>query len=316
MPHLLSTPLLVLLAASWSLPAAAAVPPAGPRMSPAAEACAAAVRAGAPGEARRQRLLLQAGLQPPVGLEPVLQAAEALLACAAPEAALAVLARISPAPGEERRRWLLMQWQAAQAGLHHDRAAQALQALAGEELASLETLLLPLDGSGQAAGPPGRRPAIDLLADHLESLGQTRRAAVVLLSSRQPGAATAARWGRAAQLAGSLPQQERDAIVERALELAAASEAWGLVAELLDQQLAAGVTDPTTARALERRLRLGARIDDVYGEWLQRRRQAAAGPAADQRLQLLDGQLRSPRATGGHAAPSTAPPSPSLSPAP
>lgn len=305
MPHLLSTPLLALMAAFWPLAAAAAVPPPAVPMPPSAESCAAAVRAGDLAEARRQRQLLQAGLQPPVGLEPVLQAAQALLACAAPGAALDVLARISPAPGAERRRWLLLQWQAAQAGLHHDRAAQALQALAGDDLQALENLLLPLDGAAQGTAGQAGRPAIDLLADHLESLGQNRLAAVVLLSSRQPGAATAARWGRAAQLASSLPQSERDGIVERALELAAASEAWGLVAELLDQQLAAGVTDPTTARALERRLRLGARIDDVYGEWLQRRRQAAALSAPDQRLQLLDGQLRSPRAPGGHATPSS-----------
>ena len=283
---------------------------------PSADSCAAAVRSGALEEARRQRQLLQADLRPPVSLDGVLQAAAALLACAAPDAALDVLARISPAPGDERRRWLLMQWQAAQAGLHHDRAAQALQALAGEELAALETLLLPLDGAALGAPTQGRRPAIDLLADHLESLGQPRLAAVVLLSSRQPGAATAARWGRAAQLASSLPLPERDAIVERALELAAASEAWGLVAELLDQQLAAGVSDPSSARALERRLRLGARIDDVYGEWLQRRRQAAAVTAADQRLQLLDAQLRSPRAPGGHAAPAPEPSSSSLPPTP
>ena len=93
-------------------------------------------------------------------------------------------------------------------------------------------------------------------------------------------------------------------------------EAWGLVAELLDQQLAAGLSDPSSARALERRLRLGARIDDVYGEWLQRRRQAAAVTDADQRLQLLDGQLRSPRGPGGHAAPAPEPSSSSLPPTP
>jgi hypothetical protein len=314
-PHLLSTPLLGLLAASWPIAAAAALP--SPQAAPpSAERCAAAVRSGDLDETRRQRQLLQADLRPPLSLEAVLQAAAALLACAAPDAALDVLARISPAPGDERRRWLLMQWQAAQAGLHHDRAAQALQALAGEELAALETLLLPLDGSAPGAATQGRLPAIDLLADHLESLGQLRLAVVVLLSSRQPGAATAARWGRAAQLASGLPPPERDAIVERALELAAASEAWGLVAELLDQQLAAGVSDPSSARALERRLRLGARIDDVYGEWLQRRRQSAAVTDADQRLQLLDGQLRSPRGPGGHAAPAPEPSSSSLPPTP
>jgi hypothetical protein len=98
-----------------------------------------------------------------------------------------------------------------------------------------------------------------------------------------------------------LPLQERDAITERALEQAAAAEAWGLVAALLDQQLAEGVSDEASRRALERRLRLSERIDDAYGEWLQRRRQVDA--AQDRRVLLLEGQLRSPRQDGGHAAP-------------
>jgi hypothetical protein len=85
----------------------------------------------------------------------------------------------------------------------------------------------------------------------------------------------------------------------------------------LDQQLAAGTLDAASSRALERRLRLGARIDDAYGEWLQRRRQPDA--AGDPRLPELERQLRSPQAAAGHAVlagpadnrsdPSAAPPS-------
>jgi hypothetical protein len=151
--------------------------------------------------------------------------------------------------------------------------------------------------------------ALDLLADHLVSLEAHRQAAEVLLASREPGAATAARWGRAALLASHLPVQERDAITERALEQAAAAEAWGLVAALLDQQLAEGVTDEASRRALERRLRLSERIDDAYGEWLQRRRMVHA--AQERRVLLLEGQLRSPRQDGGHAAPQPLSPLPS-----
>jgi hypothetical protein len=81
------------------------------------------------------------------------------------------------------------------------------------------------------------------------------------------------------------------------------------VAALLDQQLADGLSDEASRRALERRLRLSERIDDAYGEWLQRRRQA--DPAQDPRVVLLEDQLRSPRHSGGHAAPQLPPPIPS-----
>lgn len=264
---------------------------------------------------RQRQLQLRQQLSPQPPLAEVLAVADALLACAAPQAALEVLERTPPAEGPEQRAWLLLQWQAAQAGLHHAEAARSLRLLAEGDLTRLETLPLPvrLPGDGPAAGPPPSRPALDLLADHLESLEQPAEAAEVLLASRQPGPLTAARWGRAVQLARQLPLQQRDAILERALEQAAADQAWGLVAALLDQQLASGVSDVASRQALERRLRLGARIDDAYGEWLQRRRQPEA--ASDARLQELERQLRSPRAAGGHADPaSQAPAAPFLTP--
>jgi hypothetical protein len=263
-------------------------------------ACVTARRAGdlqvLPGAQARLRASLP--LRPT--LDQAIALAEAMLACGAPDAALAALARVSPAPGPERRRWLEMQWRAAHSGLHHDLAAQSLRLLAEGDPARLETLLLPVGWSQEGREPP-RRAAIDLLADHLESLHEDRLAAEVLLGARSPGALRAARWGRAAALAHHLPAPEREALFERALEQAAAAQAWGLVAALLDQQLAAGVVDEASRRALERRLRLGARIDDAYGEWVQRRRQPDA--AADLRLQELEGQLRSPRASDGHASP-------------
>jgi hypothetical protein len=317
-PHLLPTPrllpalrLLPSLVAGCLALAALPIPVKAAGPGELHRSCGAAVQAGDKATLRGLQQQLQASLLIPLQLDAVLATAEALLACAAPEAALKVLARISAAPGEERRRWLVMQWRAAQSGLHHGLAAQALQALADDDPASLETLLLPLDAV-PAEGSTDRavgslRPAIDLLADHLESLGETRLAAAVLLSSRQPGAATAARWGRAFELLPDLPPAERDALMERALELAAASETWGLVAALLDQQLAAAGDSAADPRALERRLRLGARIDDAYGEWLQRRRQAAAVSGADGRLLQLEEQLRSPRGPGGHADPDSLP---------
>ncbi|MEB3355012.1 MAG: hypothetical protein VKM34_12415 [Cyanobacteriota bacterium] len=318
MPHLLPTPwliptsrLLPSLVAGCVVLAALPIPVNAAGQGERNRSCRAALQAGDQATLRGLQQQLQASLPVPPQLEAVLATAEALLACAAPEAALQVLARISAAPGEERQRWLVMQWRAAQAGLYHGLAAQALQALADDEPASLETLLLPLDAV-PAEGSTGRavssrRPAIDLLADHLESLGETRLAAAILLSSRQPGPLTAARWGRAFELLPDLPPAERDALMERALELAAASETWGLVAALLDLQLVAAGDSAADARALERRLRLGARIDDVYGEWLQRRRQAAAVSGADGRVLQLEEQLRSPRGPGGHAAPDSVP---------
>lgn len=238
----------------------------------------------------------------------VLATAEALLACAAPQAALALLERDGAslaAAGESR---LLLQWRAAHAGLQHAQAVEALALLANGDLSNLESLRLPVAEPDSSAEAPRQQVALDLLADHLVSLEAHRQAAEVLLASREPGAATAARWGRAVLLASHLPLQQRDAILELALEQAAAAEAWGLVAALLDQQLADGVSDEASRRALERRLRLSERIDDAYGEWLQRRRQADA--AEDPRVLLLEGQLRSPRHDGGHAAPQSPSPLP------
>ncbi|MGB5134526.1 MAG: hypothetical protein WBN89_05060 [Prochlorococcaceae cyanobacterium] len=260
----------------------------------------------------------QAPLGPKPTLDTVLVSAERLLACAAPQAALDVLARVSPAPGEARSRWLVMQWRAAQAGLNHALAVQALTLMAEGDLRRLEEVALPLgrpegNAMGRASGgSPATRSALDLLAEHLESLGQRQQAARVLLISSTPGAATAARWGRAVALADAMPLQQRDQILEQALEQAAAAGAWGLVAALLDQQLAAGISDPASSQALERRLRLGRRIDDAYGEWLLHRQ--LSGPEHGDRNRELELQLRSPRLPGGHASPAQLPDPPLSSP--
>ncbi len=261
-------------------------------------------RGDRPGLREQQRALI-AALEPAPSLDEVLLRADQLLACAAPQAALDVLARVAPAPGAGRRRWLVMQWRAAQAGLRHDLAVQALTLLAAGDLQRLEDLPLPVGPPDRQGADPDTRSALDLLADHLESLGQRRRAAQTLLASSSPGAATAARWGRAVALGDTLPLRQRDQILETALEQAAAAGAWGLVAALLDQQLAAGVSDEASRQALERRLRLGQRLDDAYGEWLQRRR--LGGPEHDSRNLELEQLLRSPRDSGGHAMPLPAP---------
>lgn len=331
MPHLLSPPLSALparvhgllllgamagaLLAPVRLVAAVAPPPQAPAgltdqterthqqvrtVAEIAEACLAARRSGDLASLPAAQVRLRSLLPLRPSLEGAEVFAEAMLACGAPEGALAALARVSPSPGPERRRWLELQWRAAHAGLHHRLAAQALRLLAEGELARLETLMLPVAWPQEGRDPP-RRAALDLLAEHLESLQEDRLAAEVLLAGRSTGALQAARLGRAAALARHLPAGERQALSERALEQAAAAQAWGLVAELLDRQLAADGGDGAWRRALERRLRLGARTDDAYGEWVQRRRQPDA--AVDPRLPELEAQLRSPRGDGGHASP-------------
>jgi hypothetical protein len=273
----------------------AAADPAAP-----AEACAAALATSDQAALRQvQQTLLERPSQPE-SLVPLLARAELLLTCRAPDGALQVLDRLSPASGPDRRAWLLQRWQAAAAALNHRVAADALVRLAEGNPARLETLQLPA-----VVGSPVRRPALDLLADHLEALGWRQRAAEVLLSAQGRDAASAGRLGRAVALAEDLPRDERQRLVERALELAAEAGAWGLVAELLDQQWA-GLSEAELVGsdlAVQRRLRLSGRIDDAYGEWRLRRRLAEPQP----NLAELERQLRSPRSPGGHAPPSVNP---------
>ena len=249
------------------------------------QACEQAVATGDALAVRREQQLLLKRPQTPEALGPVLARAEALLACKAPAGALQVLDRISPAAGSERQLWFLMRWQAAQAGLDHRLAADALWRLAAGELASLAALPLPVS-------PTAQRPALDVLADHYLALGWPQRAAEVLVSGRSRDASGAARLGRAVALAGDWPAAQR---LEQALAQAAEVGAWGLVAQLLDQQVALAAEAGDGELALQRRLRLSGRIDDAYGEWQWRPRPE------------LEQQLRTPRQPGGHAAPPLSP---------
>lgn len=270
-----------------------------------------------------RRHLLERPLQP-ITLAKVLANAEVLLRCRAPAAALSVLDRFSPERGPGRQQWLLLQWRAATANLDHRLAARALERLSAGQVEQLAALKLPLQrGSDGPAAAPAQRAAIDLLAADLESRGRRGEAAARLIAvTRLPGisndpasqrlAAERLQW--AVALLETLPPAERERLLEPALELAAAAGAWGLVGEMLDQQLTLD-----SKRALERRLRLSPRLDDAYGEWRLRRQ----SPTDAQRTLILEQQLRSPRAEGGHAAttaevapaepPAAAPPDPSRS---
>ena len=253
----------------------------------------------------RQRLLERP--MRPVTLSKILATADVLLSCRAPAAALTVLDRFSPDRGAGRVQWLLLQWRAANANLDHRLAARALERLAGgqsERLAGLELALSrPASGanSASAATPPARRAAIDLLADHLEARGRLALAAERLLAAARLPVASAdtqarilqvERLHRAVSLLDNLPAAERERLLEPALEQAAAVGAWGLVVEMLDGQIRLG-----SSRALERRLRLSARLDDAYGEWRLRQQ----NPGDSGRTQSLEQRLRSPRDPGGHA---------------
>jgi len=256
-----------------------------------AQACLQLVAQG-DGRLLQQVQLRLLSIKPaPQPLPVVLANADALLRCQAPQAALRVLERYGPAPGNERNQWLLLRWRAANAGLDHRVAAEALQDLAGPQLASLEGLLLPVRLNSD--GSQNTRPALDLLAAHLESLAQPVVAAGVLLASRTPREGTARRIAQAVALLRPLPLGEQVRLLELALDQAAAAGSWGLVTELLDRQLALPATPETAAvraKAAERRVRLSRRIDDAYGAWTVR-------PTPE-----LERQLRSPRAPGGHGA--------------
>ena len=244
----------------------------------------------------RERLLLI--LPAPQPLPVVLANADVLISCRQPQAALTVLDRISPAAGAERVQWLLIEWRAAHAAMDHRRAPRAHQPHSAARPPRREALALP--GLRREDGSVVSRPAFDLLADHLLARGFPRAAAELLLASQDPGALGAQRRLQAVRLLQELPPEEREALLETALDQAAAVGAWGLVAELLDAQAAL-----PSDRARQRRLRLSPRIDDAYGEWLILRQD----PDAAARSAELEGRLRSPRAKGGHSEDPASPPS-------
>jgi len=243
----------------------------------------------------RQRLLT---IHPaPQPLAVVLANAEVMLSCRMPDGALTVLDRIGPARGAEQVQWLTLQWRAANAALDHRRAALALERLAGERPARLESLQLPLQP--RSDGSWASRSALEVLASHLESAGQPSSAAALLQLSGNQDAAAAERLAQAARLLVDLPPELREPLFERALEQAAAVGSWGLVGELLAAQAALPASPEAAVRTAERRLRLSRRLDDAYGEW--RALEDAADPASEPRRQTLVLQLRSPQAPGGHA---------------
>ncbi len=218
----------------------------------------------------------------PQSLDEVLTNADVLIRCRAPQAALSVLDRYGPAPGPGRVQWLLMQWRAANSALDHRRAALALERLSANQPANLAAQTLPLQR--RPDGTVVMRPILDVLAGHLESRGFQQSAAALLLTAATPGRPGAERMQQAVALLKDLPAEQREELLETALNEAAAAGAWGLVTELLQAQAAL-----PGSRGRERLLRLSPRLDDAYGEWRLRR-----WNPADPRVQELERQLRAP----------------------
>jgi len=259
-------------------------------------ACAEAVRFDFTTRLRLLQERLLAIAPAPQPLPVVLVNANALLSCKAPDAALIVLNRFSPQQGQERQQWLVQRWRAAYAGLHHQLAAESLELLAAGGLASLETIALPLQL--RETGTLATRPALDMYADHLEVLGRRQEAAAALLAGQMPGQLAAERLQRAVALFEALPLEQRDALIERALDQAAAAQAWGVALALLeDQRRLMEQAGGSSERANGRLLVLSQRVDDAYSEWQLRRQDSRQGARTAQ----LQQQLRSPRAPGGHA---------------
>ena len=87
-------------------------------------------------------------------------------------------------------------------------------------------------------------------------------------------------------------------VIERALDQAAAAQAWGVALALLeDQRRLMEKEGGSSERANGRLLVLSQRVDDAYSEWQLRRQDSPQGARTAQ----LQQQLRSPRAPGGHA---------------
>lgn len=233
----------------------------------------------------------------PQPFQTVLVNANALISCRAPDAALAVLNRYSPKPGVERDQWLVQRWRAAQAGLHHALAAETLEQLARGNPANLELLALPLKLRDD--GTIATRSGLDVYVDHLLVLGRRQEAAAALLAGQMPGQPMAERLKQAVALLKEMPLQQRDQLLERALDQAAAAEAWGLAIELLAFQRRQLEAEGVAATRPRQRLELlSQRVDDAYSAW----QLARQDPRQSDRTALLQQQLRSPRSAGGHAA--------------
>lgn len=214
--------------------------------------------------------------------------AKALLACKAPEAALQVLNRVSPAAGEQREEWFLLQWQAANAALNHHRASLALGRFSQGSPQALAGKLLPL---GTAQELPVQRTALELQIKQLEAIGALPEAVSLLLQPNPLPAVNASRRLEAARLLTQLGEPERaEELIPAGLNQSALGAAWGVSVELLSQQRALQLASGNSAAAAQtskRQERLARRLDDSIGvkqAELARIADGSSNPALAQRL--------------------------------
>ena len=233
---------------------------------------------------QRLRLLRSALLnlnQDTSSLQVVFADAQALISCKAPDAALQVLARISPDEGPDRQRWLLLQWRAASAGLDQRRAALALKRFAQGSAERLNNQQLTLKEPQSPGELPLQRSALDVQAGQLEANGDAIAALELLQTPAVTSLLTAQRNQQAAVLLAAEGQPDQAAALTGAsIDLAAAQEAWGLSESLLDDQrrYQLSAADPSGAEQTnQRRLRLSRRLADAMAE-----RSAVLAAIADQ----------------------------------
>ena len=261
-------------------------------------ACADADTFGMPERLRllRDRLMLVAPTPQPFDV--VMANARALMVCKAPDSTQIVLSRFGPAPGSQRRAWLLLSWRAASAAFNQESAVLALRRLADGDLKRLDREMLVVGQSDE--GLSLTRSALDLLAKHELAAGRPEEAVNVLLAGRTPGVVASRRLGLVAELLAPLDSQRSALLLESALDQAAVEQAWGLAEELLRLQLRLALENGGDVdRPRERLRRLATRVDDR----LTLLELETSSPELDrERLQDLEDQLRSPRASGGHAS--------------
>ena len=259
-------------------------------------ACSDAARFGLNARLKqlRDRLMVVAPAPQPFAV--VMANTRALLACKSPGSARRVLSRFGPGTDAQRREWLVLSWRTAAAAHDHEAAVLALRRLAAGDLAQLEAVQLEL--STDADGVPVTRSALDQLADHEAALNRIDRAAAVALSGGSSGVEGARRLAQAALWLEALGQNDATALLETALDQAAAAQAWSLAEDLLTLQLrlerkAGG----DGARPRQRLERLAARVDDRYTLW-QLLQDDPQSPETEARRLVLEQQLRSPRPAG------------------
>jgi len=234
------------------------------------EGCQRVITLGLDQRLRQLRQALLALNADTSSLEVVFADTRALLRCKAPDAALEVLARISPDEGPQRQQWLLLQWRAAADGLDQRRAALALQRLSQGSAKALNAQQLTLAEPQEPGELPIQRSALDVQAEQREAMGQERAAAALLLQEAETAQLTAQRRQQAARLlaAEGKPDQAAE-IAGAAVDLAASASAWGLSGALLDDQRRYQLANADFEGAQQtnaRRVRLSRRLADGMGE--------------------------------------------------